>query len=94
MPKRDWYSNKTQVFWTCKALIDGRTINHRTEIREVKGWRLGAIIHVLKVDYGWPILVEYRKPENIAYYWLDRDCDPRDLRYPPSALPLIEGETV
>ncbi len=43
-----WYSGETQVFWTCKAFLDGRTITHKTEIREVHGWRLGAIVHRLK----------------------------------------------
>lgn len=88
MPK--WYSNPTQVFWTCKALIDGRVINHRTEIREAKGWRLGAIVHRLKTDYGWPILAEYRGPENIAHYRLAPGTDPARLRYPPSARRLAE----
>ncbi|MRX49902.1 hypothetical protein GI374_05430 [Paracoccus sp. S-4012] len=86
-----WYSSPTQVFWTCKALIDGRTINHRTEIREVKGWRLGAIIHRLKDEYGWPILTDYRGPENVAHYRLKPDTDLSRLRFPPSARSLAEG---
>lgn len=53
-----WYSNPTQVFWCCDALTRGRTISHKTEIREANGWRLGAIIHRLKTAYGWPILSE------------------------------------
>ena len=38
MTKQDrWFSGETQVYWTCKALIDGRVISHRTEIREIRG---------------------------------------------------------
>lgn len=85
-----WYSNPTQVFWTCDALTRGRTISHKTEIREVKGWRLGAIIHRLKVAYGWPILVELRGPENVAHYWLAPGTDLARLRFPPSAQALAD----
>jgi hypothetical protein len=65
-----WFSSPTQVFWCCKALIEGRSISHRTEIREVRGWRLAAIAHRLKHHYGWPIVVEFKGPENTAYYQL------------------------
>jgi hypothetical protein len=85
-----WYSSPTQVFWTCKALIDGRTISTRTEIREVRGWRLGAIVHTLRDKYCWPILADYRGPENVAYYRLAPGTDPASLRYPPSARRLAE----
>ncbi|SMX43909.1 hypothetical protein RUA8715_02302 [Ruegeria arenilitoris] len=68
MSNNQWFSNRSQVFWTCKALLDGRTISHKTEIREVRGWRLGAIVHRLKSEYDWPIQAEYRGPENVAYY--------------------------
>jgi hypothetical protein len=87
-----WYSGPSQIFWCCKALLDGRTISHRTEIREVRGWRLGAIVHRLRHRYGWPILVEYRGPENIAYYRLDPNCDRPKLRFPPSAKALVDVE--
>ncbi|MCJ1900959.1 hypothetical protein MR829_11300 [Paracoccus versutus] len=86
-----WYSSPTQVFWTCKALIEGRTINHKTEIREVRGWRLGAIIHRLKDQYGWPILTELRGPQNVAHYWLAPGTDPARLKYPLSAQSLADG---
>lgn len=86
-----WYSSPTQVYWTCKALLDGRTISHKTEIREIKGWRLGAIIHRLKNKYGWPVLVEYRGPENVAHYRLEPGTDISRLRFPPSAGPLADG---
>lgn len=88
MSSNQWYSGNTQVFWTCKALLDGRTISHKTEIREVRGWRLGAIIHRLKTQFCWPILVEYRGPENIAHYWLSKDTDKTALRLPRSAKAL------
>ncbi len=85
-----FYSSPTQVFWCCKALLEGRTISHKTEIREVRGWRLGAIVHRLKSSFGWPILTEYRGPENVAYYRLSPGCDLSKLRFPPSARALSE----
>ena len=94
MTKHDrWFSGETQVYWACKALVDGRTISHKTEIREVKGWRLGAIIHVLKSKYKWPILAEYRGSENVAHYRLAPGTDVARLSYPPSAIGLAgEGK--
>lgn len=85
-----WHSNRTQVFWTCKALIEGRVINHMDEIGEVNGWRLGAIVHNLRSKYGWPIRTEYRGPDNIAHYWLPGGCRWRLLRFPLSAGMLKE----
>ena len=85
------YSNPTQVYWCCKALLDGRIISHRTEIREVNGWRLGAIIHRLKKKYHWPIVAEYRGPENVAYYSLPPGTDRTRLQFPPSAKALAQG---
>lgn len=92
MSKHDrWYSNPTQVYWTCKALIEGRSISHKTEIREVRGWRLAAICERLRREFGWPILTEYRGSENTAYYRLAPGTDVGTLRYPPSAGSLDEG---
>lgn len=88
-----WFSNPTQVFWTCKALLDGRVISHKTEIREVKGWRLGAIVHRLRAEFDWPILVEYRGPENVAHYRLAPGCDRSKLRFPRSAQALAPEVT-
>jgi hypothetical protein len=85
-----WFSGETQVYWACKALLDGRTISHKTEIREVNGWRLGAIIHVLKSKYKWPIMAEYRGSENIAHYRLQPGTDIARLSFPPSAKGLAE----
>ncbi len=80
-----WHSNRTQIYWTCHALVQGRTINHMDEIGEVKGWRLGAIIHNLRKNYGWPIHTEYKGPECIAHYRLPSEKDPLTLNYPRSA---------
>ncbi|NRB20137.1 MAG: hypothetical protein HRU33_21995 [Rhodobacteraceae bacterium] len=87
-----WHSNRTQVYWTCKALIDGRTINHMDEIGETAGWRLGAIICNLKKNYKWPIRAEYRGPENIAHYSLQSETNWRLLNLPHSAQALKDEE--
>lgn len=87
----NWFSGETQIKWTCQALIKGRVISHRTEIREVKGWRLGAIIHRLKSEFQWPIEVEYKGSENVAHYRLRPGTDPARLTYPPSASGLADG---
>jgi len=92
MTEPNFYSGKTQVFWTCDALLKGREISHASEINEVRGWRLGAIIHRLKHHYGWPIVPEYRGPSNIAFYRLKPDTDRTKLRFPPSAKALGNGE--
>lgn len=91
MTKNDrWFSSPTQVYWCCKALLEGRAISHKTEIREVNGWRLGAIVHNLKSRYRWPIEVEYRGPECVAYYNLRPGTARAALRFPPSAKALAE----
>lgn len=93
MTKQDrWFSSPTQVYWCCKALISGRVISHKTEIREVKGWRLGAIIHLLKSKYHWPILVEYKGPECVAHYRLAPGTAIVSLEFPPSAASLAEDD--
>jgi len=90
MSHDQFYSSDSQVFWTCKALLDNRTINHRTEIREVRGWRLGAIIHRLRHHYGWPIQAEYRGPQNVAHYSLKEGIDRSKLHCPRSARALAD----
>ncbi len=85
------YSNPTQVYWCCKALLDGRIISHKTEIREVSGWRLSAIVFNLRDKYEWPIVTEYRGPENVAYYSLPPGADRTRLQFPPSANALAQG---
>ena len=91
MTRQKWYSGATQVYWTCKALLEGRAISHKTEIREVRGWRLGAIIHRLRHEFGWPIVTEYRGPDHVAYYSLAPGFDKAALRFPRSARALAEG---
>ncbi len=86
-----WFSGQTQVYWCCKALTERRSISHKTEIREVRGWRLAAICERLRKQYGWPILTEYRGPENTAYYRLAPGTDPAKLRFPASARSLVDG---
>lgn len=80
-----WYSNRTQVYWTCRALVKGRTISTLDEIGEVRGWRLGAIVHTLRSQYGWPIVTDYRGPERIGHYTLPQNCNVLMLDYPRSA---------
>jgi hypothetical protein len=92
MTDEQFYSGKTQVFWACKALLDGRTISHVNEIQEVRGWRLGAVIHRLKTDYAWPIQTRYRSPDNVAFYSLKADVDRAALLLPPSAKALGQAE--
>lgn len=91
MTQHSFYSGKSQVFWTCKALLDGRTINQESEISEVSGWRLPAIIHRLKHHHGWPIVADYRGPQNVAHYALATDTDKTKLRLPRSATALGKG---
>lgn len=91
MKKSDgWFSNPTQVYWTCAALLEGREITHRDEIGEAKGWRLAAICNRLQKRFGWPIQVRYVGPENIAHYSLPKGTDRQALRFPPSAAKLAE----
>lgn len=85
-----WYSSPTQIYWTCKALISGRKLSTKTEIREVNGWRLAAITEKLRKQYGWPIITEYRGPDNIAHYRLVPGTDVSRLRFPPSAKHLAD----
>jgi hypothetical protein len=87
-----FYSGKTQVFWVCNVLLQKRTITHQTEIQEVYGWRLGAIIHRLIHDYDWPIQADYRGSRNVAHYFLKAGTDYAKLRFPPSARSLAKTE--
>ena len=85
---KHWHSSSSQRYWCCKALLDGRTLTHRTEIREVNGWRLAAIVHVLRREYDWPIPSESRGKDHIEHYWLAKGTDKSKLRFPPSAKAL------
>ena len=82
------FSKQTSVFWACKALKEGRAISHKDEMDEIGAWRLGAIIHRLKREFEWPISVEYRGPEKVAYYSLGDLKDGQELRLPRSASAL------
>ncbi len=84
-----WYANPTQIYFTCRALVTGQTLNHMDVIRGVKSWRLAAIVCTLRNEYGWPIDKEERGPEHIAHYFLSKSCDPAALTYPPSARHLL-----
>ncbi len=85
-----WYSNPTQIYFACRALALGQTLNHMDVIGETRGWRLGAIVHTLKHEYDWPIRTDLRGPERIGHYTLEATCDPLTLRLPPSAQRLAE----
>lgn len=85
MPQAHFYSKSTSVYWTCKALLDGRTISQLTQIQDVRGWRLPAIVHRLKAEYDWPICTEYRAPDNIAFYSLPPNADRNKMRFPKTA---------
>lgn len=85
-----WYSNPTQIYFACRALALGQTLNHMDVIEGVRGWRLSAIVETLRKQYGWPIVTEYRGKERIGHYHLDRTCDPSELQLPPSAQRLAE----
>lgn len=74
-----WFSGNTAISWACRELIRGRTISHADEIAEVSAWRLGAIIHVLRKRYKWPITTELRGPSRIAYYRLGHSAEPLEL---------------
>lgn len=87
---KHWHSGKTQIYWTCKALLAGRTINHMHEIGEAKGWRLGAIIFNLRHEYLWPIETKYVGTGNIAHYSLRKNFVRSQLRFPKSAKGLDE----
>lgn len=86
--KDRWFSSPTQVFWACKALIEGRTISHNSKIHEAKGWRLAAILEQLKNNYSWPIIAASDGPENIAYFRLPEGTSPATPIYPPSEMTL------
>ena len=86
-----WYSNKTQRFWKCNALILGRLISTKSQIQGLKKWHLVGILETLKSQYGWPIKVELRDKENIAHYFLIPGTDAATLKYPRSAQSLADG---
>ena len=68
--------------------MEGRVVSTKTEIRELNGWRLAAIVEKLRKQYHWPIEAEYRGKENTAYYRLSSSADIAKLKFPPSAIAL------
>lgn len=64
-----WYSGTSQIAWACRALIEGKEINHANEYEEARGWRLAAIIHNLRTRYKWPISTRYDE-NKVAHYRL------------------------
>ena len=80
-----WFSSDTAIAWACHELIKGREISHPSEIAEAGGWRLGAIVYVLRHRYKWPIVTERRGPARIAFYKLGKSEKPLEL--PKSARP-------
>lgn len=84
MSDRYWYSSPTQIAWACLALIQGRTISTRTKYREASGWRLSAIIHQLRHEYGWDIKTIYRNKDDRAGYYKLISEDLRALKFPKS----------
>ena len=74
-----WFSSDTAIAWACRELIRGREISHPDEIGEAGAWRLGAIVHVLRHRYHWPIITERRGPARIAFYRLGKANEPLEL---------------
>ena len=85
-----WFSSDTAIAWACHELIRGREISHADEIAEVNGWRLGAIIHVLRTRYRWPIATTLKGPRRIGYYRLRKHEEPLEL--PRSARPAAAND--
>ena len=81
-----WFSSSTSIAWACKSLLAGRTISHPDEIAETGGWRLGAIVHVLRHTYGWDIQTIRKGRARVAHYFLR--SHPGTLTLPPSAAQL------
>lgn len=95
MAQANYYSKPTSVYWVCNALLNGLTISQLTQIQHVRGWRLPAIVHRLKTEFGWPICTEYGETDGVAFYSLPLDADRSKLRFPQSAKALgkVEGAT-
>jgi len=79
-----WYSDTTQIAWACAMLATGEEISHACEYESVKGWRLSAIINILRHDYGWPIITEFRGSNRIGFYKLKPGTDVSKLKHPKS----------
>ena len=85
-----WFSSDTAISWACHELLKGREISHMDEIAAVNGWRLGAIVHVLRKRYRWPIATTLKGPRRIGYYRLGKHEEPLEL--PKSAQPAAAND--
>ena len=81
-----WFSSDSSIKWACRELLAGRAISHPDGIAEAGGWRLSAIVHVLRHRYGWDILTVRKGTRRVAFYHLRRH--PGTLTLPPSAAQL------
>ena len=81
-----WFSSDSSIKWACRELLAGRAISHPDGIAEAGGWRLSAIVHVLRHRYGWDILTVRKGTRRVAFYHLRRH--PGTLSLPPSAAQL------
>lgn len=86
-----WFSSDSSIKWACRELLSGRSISHPDGIAEAQGWRLSAIVYVLRHRYQWDIQTTRRGARRVAFYHLRRH--PGTLTLPPSAaqLGLFEG---
>lgn len=87
-----WFSSESSIKWACRELLAGRAISHPDGIAEAGGWRLSAIVYVLRHRYQWDILTVRKGARRVAFYHLRRH--PGTLALPPSAaqLGLFEGD--
>ena len=81
-----WFSSDSSIKWACRELLAGRAISHPDGIAEAGGWRLSAIVYVLRHRYQWDILTIRKGTTRVAFYHLRRH--PGTLTLPPSAAQL------
>ena len=81
-----WFSSDSSIKWACRELLAGRAISHPDGIAEAGGWRLSAIVYVLRHRYQWDIQTVRKGARRVAFYHLRRH--PGTLTLPPSAAQL------
>jgi hypothetical protein len=81
-----WFNSDSAVKWACRELLAGRAISHPDGIAESGGWRLSAIVYVLRHRYQWDIQTIRKGARRVAFYNLRRH--PGTLTLPPSAAQL------
>ena len=81
-----WFSSDSSIKWACRELLAGRAISHPDGIAEAAGWRLSAIVYVLRHRYLWDIQTVRKGARRVAFYHLRRH--PGTLTLPPSAAQL------